>query len=107
MDDVLQTVPVETFTKPQSDDSYDLKPVLRGKWQGGISTLTNNSNQNTDPNVPYSSVQETLSGGVHNILYWLDKDDPRGPAPTNPQSDPQFTNWEYAVRTWATANRYQ
>lgn len=105
MDQVLQTVPVETFTKPQPDDSYTLKPVLRGKWQGGISTLQ--PNPNADPNIPYSSQIETLSGGVHDILYWVNKDDPRGPGPINPSDDPQFDRWEYSVRAWASQHGYQ
>jgi len=105
MDEALKTVPVETFTPPAPDDSYDLKPVLRGKWQGGISTIT--QNPVTDPNVPYNNVTETLSGGVHSILYWVNKDDPRGPPPANPASDPQFDHWEYGVRLWAQQNGYQ
>ena len=60
-----------------------------------------------NPNVPYNSIQETLSGGVHSILYWLKKDDPLGPPPTNPDDDPQFSHWEYGVRLWATQNGYQ
>jgi membrane peptidoglycan carboxypeptidase len=105
MDEVLKTVPTETFTKPQKEDSYDLKPVLRGKWQGGISNIT----QNTviDPNVPYNSIQEVVSGGVHDILYWVNKDDPRGAPPVAPADDPQFQNWEYPVRIWAGQNGYQ
>ncbi len=104
MDEVVKTVPNESFTKPTIDDSYDLKPVLRGKWQGGISNIV--QNPITDPNIPYSSIQETLSGGVHSILYWVDKDNPRGPIPSNPASDPQFDHWEYSVRQWATNNGY-
>ncbi len=105
MDQVLQTVPVETFTKPQMEDSYDLKPVLRGKWQGGTSNII--PNPNADPNVPYNNQLEALTGGVHDILYWLNKDDPRGPAPLAPATDPQFTNWEYPVRIWASQHGYQ
>lgn len=104
MDEVLQTVPVEIFNPPQKEDSYDIKPVLRGKWQGGISNIVQNPNY--DPNIPYDSVQEILSGGVHSILYWLNKDDPRGLAPTNPADDPQFDHWEYGVRLWAQQNGY-
>ncbi len=107
MDEVLKTVPNESFNKPMKEDSYDLKPVLRGKWQGGISTLTAGQTVPIDPNIPYNSVEESLSGGVHSILYWLDKDAPRGPQPSNPGQDPQFTNWEYSVRQWATAHGYQ
>jgi len=105
MNEVLKTVPNENFTKPQVENSYDLKPVLRGKWQGGISNIT--QNPIIDPNVPYESLTETLSGGVHSILYWVNKNDPRGVPPINSGDDPQFTNWEYGVRRWATTNGYQ
>lgn len=105
MDEVLKEFPDEKFTAPQKEDSYDLKPVLRGKWQGGISNIT----QNTiiDPNTPYNAIQEVLSGGVHSILYWVDKDNPRGPVPQIPSLDPQFDRWEYGVRLWATQNGLQ
>ncbi len=96
MDEVLKTVPGEGFIKPEKEDSYDLKPALRGKWQGGISSIP--SGTVVDPNSP---LVETLSGGVHSILFWLDKDNPRGPAPNNPADDPQFERWEYGVRLWA------
>lgn len=105
MDEVLKTVPVETFTDPQSQNSYDLKPVLRGKWQGGISNITENTV--VDPNIPYNSIQETLTGGVHSILYWVNKNNPRGPIPSNPADDPQFIRWEYPIRIWATQNGFQ
>ncbi len=98
MDEVLKTIPNEVFVDPQKEDSYDLKPVLRGKWQGGISNITQDQIQ--DPNIPYNSIQEILSGGVHSILYWLNKDDPRGLPPTNPENDPQFERWEYSVNLW-------
>ena len=105
MDEVLKTVPNETFTQPQKEDSYDLKPVLRGKWQGGISNITSSSV--IDPNVPYTSLQEVLSGGVHSILYWLDKSNPRGPQPANPGNDSQFERWEFPVRNWALGQGLQ
>ncbi len=37
----------------------------------------------------------------HSILYYVNKDDPRGSQPKNPGSDPQFENWEKAVKKWA------
>lgn len=102
MDQIISSVPDNSFTKPNVEDSATLKPVLRGKWQGGIS----NSTPIIGPG-GLGITQETLSGGVHSILYWVDKDDPRGPAPANPGADPQFTNWEYPVRLWATQQGLQ
>ncbi len=87
MNQILPDRPVESFV-PSTPEEVNIKPVLRGIWQGGVSTLSNNPNQTS----------ETVSGGVHSILYWVDKNDPRGPAPSNPTSDGQFKNWEYSVR---------
>ncbi len=99
MDEALSIASTtESFNKPLNEDSYDLKPVLRGKWQGGVSNL---SQGDIDPMAPYKSVNETLTGGVHSILYWLNKSDPRGSQPSNPNNDPQFERWEYPIRIWA------
>lgn len=102
MDEVLKTDPGNTFTKPQKESSFDLKPVLRGKWQGGVSNIP--AGTVFDPN---NTPQESLSGGVHSILYWVNKDDPRGGQPIFPSMDSQFERWEYAVRKWATENGFQ
>ncbi len=34
----------------------------------------------------------------HTILYYVDRNNPLGPIPENPASDPQFRNWEAVVR---------
>ncbi len=104
MDEVLKVIPNETFTPPQKEDSYDIKPVLRGKWQGGISNITPEILSN--PDFTYGSIQEVISGGVHSILYWVNKDDPRGAMPSNPADDSQFDRWEYGVRLWAVNNGF-
>ncbi|HVB20297.1 MAG TPA: transglycosylase domain-containing protein [Candidatus Paceibacterota bacterium] len=36
----------------------------------------------------------------HSLLYWTNKNDPQGPPPTNPASDPQFAYWEYGISAW-------
>lgn len=87
MDQVLARYPVEAFEEPLWEDPNLLKPVLRGIWQGGI--------------VATSSNQQVVTGGVHTILNWVNKDDPRGPTPDNPSADSQFERWEYPVRIWA------
>ena len=65
--------PTENFPIPEPIDP-EIKPILAGDWQ---------------------------SGGVHSILYWVDKDNPLGPQPSNPYSDPQFAMWEGPVNEWA------
>ncbi len=74
MNTVLETLPDEKFEKPEDKDLSGLKPILKGIWQG--------------------------NNGIHSILYYIDKDNPLGPQPTNPANDPQFTHWEYGVQRW-------
>lgn len=117
MDEALKIIPNESFIDPVKEDSYDIKPILRGKWQGGISILSPNQTTpvirnslppitgQTEP-LPYESVTETITGGIHNILHWVDKDNPRGPVPSNPAIDPQYPYWEYSVQKWLQVNGY-
>ncbi|MDO8561666.1 MAG: PBP1A family penicillin-binding protein [bacterium] len=80
----LKKYPGEPFLASAPETALDsLPPVLRGNW-------------NTDP-----------SQGVHDILYWTKKGDPRNGPPLNPGADPQFSLWEYPVRLWAGANPTQ
>ncbi len=41
----------------------------------------------------------------HSILYYVDRSDPRGPAPDKPQSDSQYKEWEKAVNKWYDDNK--
>ena len=68
----LENQPIEFFNKPE--------PVLQSKIM---------------LNGEYISPE-----GIHCILYYVDKNDPLGPPPTNPENDPQFLNWELPVRLW-------
>ncbi|TSC69130.1 MAG: putative penicillin-binding protein [Parcubacteria group bacterium Gr01-1014_56] len=87
----LSKTPNEAFTRSDSP-AIPQKPVLRGVWQGGVSTVQNGI--------------EFVTQSVHEILHWVDKDNPKGPSPQNPSSDSQYTHWEYPVRLWAQTNGY-
>lgn len=75
----LQKLPDESFSRTERDYSA-LKPQLRGVWQ-----------------VPGSD------GAIHEILYWVNKNDPQGPQPFSPASDPQYLYWDIPVRRWAAS----
>jgi len=77
MNELLATLPNEPFTPPAKVDTSNMKPMLRGVWN--------------DPSL----------GGLHSILQYVNKDDPQGPAPKNPASDPQYSHWEYSVGAWS------
>lgn len=87
----LDHFPRESFVAPEKPESFDsLKPVLRGEWRGGE-----------------THSDGTLINSVHDILYWVDRRNPTGPKPTNPENDSQFELWETPVRAWALAHGYQ
>ncbi|MDO8442681.1 MAG: PBP1A family penicillin-binding protein [bacterium] len=67
---------------------------------------------------PILTKKEVLNGGfdinfqiggknypqIHDILFYVNKKDPQGPYPENPQNDSQFENWEVPVLKWAREN---
>ena len=42
---------------------------------------------------------------VHDLIHWVNKTDPTGPPPTDPESDPLYNNLETAVQNWWAANK--
>lgn len=105
MNEALKQVPDTKFNEPVANNSFELKPIMRGKWQGGSSVLIDRiSGKLATEYTPVDALDEILTGGVHSILYWVNKDDPMGPAPRNPESDPQFSLWEPGVQAWALLN---
>lgn len=76
MEVAMERYPAGTFPSPDPEQE-GLPPVLTGNW-------------NTNP-----------AQGIHEILYWVKKDNPRSGSPTNPQTDSQFAHWEYPVSLWA------
>jgi membrane peptidoglycan carboxypeptidase len=78
MTQALPEVPNTTFTAPNPVNAA--KPVFNGQY--------------------------VINGQVHNILYYVNKDDPTGSTPSNPAADSQYNNWETGVRNWARTNGY-
>ena len=37
---------------------------------------------------------------IHSILYYVDINNPLGPFPSDPNKNPQFKNWEWAVKNY-------
>ena len=76
--------------------------MLLGEWHGNRTYVIDASSGNlaTD-STPQELRQTKIIPEIHTILQWVDKVDPQGPLPTNPARDPQYNNWETAVRAWA------
>ncbi len=100
MSQAVKSLPVENFKSPP-EPLLDGKPVLREIWYGGqYYRVDKISGKVATELTPIETQKDVISKGVHTILQWLNKDDPRGPAPTNPKEDSQYEYWEYGVRQW-------
>jgi penicillin-binding protein 1C len=78
MTQALPKFPQEDFPQANPLNLSD-KPILSGRYivlQNGIPS-------------------------VHSILHFVDRRNPLGPIPPNPERDPQYANWEIGVRAWA------
>jgi len=72
MSKALENQPAEFFNKPEAAPQN--KPILWGEY--------------------------ISNGEAHDILYYVDKNNPLGPQPLNPESNSQFWNWELPVKAW-------
>ena len=80
MTKIVQAHPNENFTAP--DDITNVNPILLGQLP---------------------------QGDTHTILYYIDRNNPLGPAPSNPTNDPQYNLWQaginnYLIRTGQMVN---
>lgn len=95
----LASTTPEKFPDPPPNDAT--KFVLRGS-DGGltlpINTLTGKIAASTTPSNLIVKKTYLLP---HDILYYVNKDDPRGPQPANPADDPQYEIWEQGLQDWA------
>ncbi len=99
-EEVLKKYPQEKFIKPEQT-LKNIKPVLRGDWKGGITYLIDSiSKKRATEFTPPELIEEKTLTQIHSILYWVQKNNPRGPIPENPSSDSQFLLWEKPVRDW-------
>ncbi len=93
LDEALADLESQSFPEPPPLDP-NLKPILRGELM--------------DPNLLIERIQAgdasvditSLTSGIHTILHFVDRSNPRGPYPTNPERDGQYSLWEYSISSW-------
>ncbi len=95
MAEVLKGTPVEQFTKPNPPQTD--KAILNGKVPGETKVKVKKIN---DHYCLSDDGEEITFIKLHSILYYVEKNNPQGPSPENPELDPQFANWEAGVNSW-------
>ncbi len=103
------TGPVESFrTAPINTTNKD---VLQGNIEGETPLKVDRVTGKLIPNecidtYPELFVEEKIFRVVHNILHYVDRNNPDGPIPSDPTIDPQYERWEEPVKRWAEENGY-
>lgn len=97
----LTGTPIEQFVRPEPgrDIPHSIMrgeiPEVKGKWEEETQTLFT-------ADCPVAVGQPVTVKEIHSILFYLNKDNPRGPSPARAESDPQFSRWEAATAAWRT-----
>jgi 1A family penicillin-binding protein len=107
MQEALKSIDDEKFKKPDEVDEDTLKPVLKNVWKGGVEyTIDRISGKFATEYTPEETKENKVLTDIHSILYWVDKSDPNGANPKQPEKDSQFKFWEYPVEQWRIANGF-
>lgn len=102
MKEALKDTPVENFTPPEPIVTG--KPRLDGAPPARQTLRVNKiTGEPATAETPPELIEKRVYQDLHSILYYINKDDPRGSAPFDPDSDLQFQFWEESIKKWAEA----
>ena len=100
MQRALAGTQIQTFPTPEQVKTD--KPVLMGQDPGlqEVEIDIISGKLATEHTPEETRLTKKFFAG-HSILYHIDKNDPQGKPPTNPESDAQFASWEKGIFEWA------
>ncbi len=100
----LKGTPVENF--PPLPPNNSEKAILRGSSGGGVTVAVDKiTGKLATSSTPEKYIVEKTFIQPHSILYYVDKDNPQGPIPTDPNIDQQYPIWEAAIQDWITRQK--
>lgn len=97
---VLETLPKEEFMSPPEIKKAD-KMMLNGKIGEDVEVrIDEKTGLLAEDDCPTKCTKKKRFLNAHSILYYVDRNNPLGPIPKNPEVDPQFKYWEEGVQKW-------
>lgn len=114
MTEALKNKQPEEFEKPMSmeeliekevSEGAVMKPILDGSFKVEekieVCKKSNGDYCLASSDCPDSLKENKHFFNAHNILYYVNREDPLGEYPEDSGDDPQYKNWEKAVQKWA------
>ncbi|MFH0968896.1 MAG: PBP1A family penicillin-binding protein [Patescibacteria group bacterium] len=106
LDKILGNYSMEQFPKYEKEDAG--KDILNGKMpmeeNVKVCEIPGKDKEYCLANNYCTDTKKKDFADTHDILYYVNKDDPRGDIPQNPGSDSQFDKWEKGVKKWFDKN---
>jgi 1A family penicillin-binding protein len=99
MKEALANSPVENFSGYTINPKT--RPILLGQGFGSTKVKIDKlTGLLANDNTPETYIVEKNFLQPHDLLYFINKNDPNGAPPFSPDSDPQFNLWEAGVKSW-------
>ena len=95
---VLQKIPSENFPSPIIESTG--KQILDGEIASQKIIIDKMSGKIATEFTPESQKEEVLFAEYHSALHYINKSDPTGSKPKNPENDSQYEFWENAIQQW-------
>jgi 1A family penicillin-binding protein len=100
MKNSLKDTPKENFSEPKIEKTG--KAIIDGEEIGKLIKINKETGEIATESTPEDLIEEVFFAEHHSVLFYVDKDEPLGPAPENPEeNDQQFNLWEERVLEWA------
>ena len=100
MDEALKVYPPGHFSDYELPENFDeLKPILRGEWEGNTSFVINKLNGKLATDDTPEDLRKVIRVfDPHTILHYVNKNNPQGDG--DGRSDGQYPAWEYGVQNY-------
>ncbi|MBD3238842.1 MAG: PBP1A family penicillin-binding protein [Candidatus Moranbacteria bacterium] len=93
------------FIAPQKEEIK--KPMLGGYQESSVTLeIDKDSGLIASDDCKDKYTREVTFTKSHSILYYVDRENPTGPIPEDPEDDPQFENWEKGVKAVAKKDKH-
>lgn len=94
----LANTPLESFNAPTIKPTG--KSVLDGQITSAKLVIDKSSGKIATQFTPESYKEERTFAEFHSILHYVDRNDPLGPIPSEPEKDPSYQSWEASISAW-------
>ena len=102
---ITQSYPALGFPTP-TPTACDKLMVCGKKTEPLIVRIDKATGSVASESTPANQIEEKKYWDIHDILFYVKRNDPLGSAPENPADDPQYSLWESPIKKWLEDQGY-